>query len=116
MLLMIVMFIYFSFQCCVLGFAATVISDRETGRSRGFGFVSFDSEDSANTAITEMDGKVRRNILMQELCSEGSFLKVLSFISYLLLFKYDPGAESTVLIVFCLKILSLINFCVVWVI
>ncbi|CAA7042482.1 unnamed protein product [Microthlaspi erraticum] len=36
---------------------ASVISDRETGRSRGFGFVSFNSEDSATNAISEMDGK-----------------------------------------------------------
>ncbi|CAH2052883.1 unnamed protein product [Thlaspi arvense] len=36
---------------------AIVISDRETGRSRGFGFVSYDSEGSANNAISEMDGK-----------------------------------------------------------
>ncbi|CAD5323963.1 unnamed protein product [Arabidopsis thaliana] len=36
---------------------ATVIADRETGRSRGFGFVSFSCEDSANNAIKEMDGK-----------------------------------------------------------
>ncbi|CAN8268649.1 unnamed protein product [Cochlearia groenlandica] len=36
---------------------ATVIADRETGRSRGFGFVSFDSDDSANSAVAEMDGK-----------------------------------------------------------
>ncbi|KAL1197193.1 Glycine-rich RNA-binding protein 4 [Cardamine amara subsp. amara] len=36
---------------------ATVIADRETGRSRGFGFVSFSNEDSATNAIAEMDGK-----------------------------------------------------------
>ena len=36
---------------------AKVITDRETGRSRGFGFVTFDSDEAANTAITEMDGK-----------------------------------------------------------
>ncbi len=35
---------------------AKVISDRETGRSRGFGFVTFDEVDSASTAISQMDG------------------------------------------------------------
>ena len=35
---------------------AKVITDRETGRSRGFGFVTFDDADDAKAAIAEMDG------------------------------------------------------------
>jgi RNA recognition motif-containing protein len=35
---------------------AKVITDRETGRSRGFGFVTFDDADAAKNAMTEMDG------------------------------------------------------------
>jgi len=37
---------------------AKVVTDRETGRSRGFGFVSFTDESSANNARAQMDGKV----------------------------------------------------------
>ena len=33
-----------------------IITDRETGRSRGFGFITFDEGDSASQAISEMDG------------------------------------------------------------
>jgi len=36
---------------------ARIIHDRETGRSRGFGFVSFTSNEEAASAITGMDGK-----------------------------------------------------------
>jgi len=36
---------------------AKVIQDRETGRSRGFGFVTFSSDDGAQSAISGMDGK-----------------------------------------------------------
>jgi RNA recognition motif-containing protein len=35
---------------------AKVISDRATGRSRGFGFVSFDDAASADKAIAAMNG------------------------------------------------------------
>ncbi|MCP4805745.1 MAG: RNA-binding protein [Proteobacteria bacterium] len=35
---------------------AKVINDRETGRSRGFGFVTFENADDAKTAISQMDG------------------------------------------------------------
>ena len=35
---------------------ARVIRDRETGRSRGFGFVTFESADDAAVAKRELDG------------------------------------------------------------
>jgi RNA recognition motif-containing protein len=36
---------------------AQVIKDRETGRSRGFGFVEMGSTDDAQKAISELNGK-----------------------------------------------------------
>ncbi|XP_024977421.1 glycine-rich RNA-binding protein 2, mitochondrial-like [Cynara cardunculus var. scolymus] len=36
---------------------ARVITDRESGRSRGFGFVNYTSDDSAKEAMTAMDGQ-----------------------------------------------------------
>jgi RNA recognition motif-containing protein len=36
--------------------SARVICDREGGRSRGFGFVEFGSEDDAQRAIEELNG------------------------------------------------------------
>ncbi|HKZ30081.1 MAG TPA: RNA-binding protein [Acidimicrobiia bacterium] len=35
---------------------AQVVNDRETGRSRGFGFVEMASSESAQTAITSLNG------------------------------------------------------------
>ena len=37
--------------------SASVITDRETGRSRGFGFVEMGSDGDAERAIEEMDGR-----------------------------------------------------------
>ena len=36
---------------------AKVITDRETGRSRGFGFVTFVDAEAGTEAIAQMDGK-----------------------------------------------------------
>ena len=36
---------------------AKVITDRDTGRSRGFGFVTFANNEEAKAAIAGMDGK-----------------------------------------------------------
>ena len=47
---------------------AVVISDRETGRSRGFGFVTLDDEDAAREAVEKLDGTALdgRNIKINE--------------------------------------------------
>jgi RNA recognition motif-containing protein len=37
--------------------SAKVITDRETGRSRGFGFIEMTSEEDANKAIAGLDQK-----------------------------------------------------------
>lgn len=37
--------------------SAKVITDRETGRSRGFGFVEMSSDNHANKAITALNNK-----------------------------------------------------------
>ncbi|GER39821.1 RNA binding protein [Striga asiatica] len=36
---------------------AKIVTDRNSGKSRGFGFVSFSSDESASSALSAMDGQ-----------------------------------------------------------
>ncbi len=53
---------------------AKVITDRDTGRSRGFGFVTFVRDEDAKTAISKMNGTSLngRNITVNEAQDKGS--------------------------------------------
>ncbi|KAJ8441985.1 hypothetical protein Cgig2_020130 [Carnegiea gigantea] len=53
---------------------AKIINDRETGRSRGFGFVTFTSEQELKDAIEGMNGQTLdgRQITVNEAQSRGS--------------------------------------------
>ena len=48
--------------------SANVVMDRETGRSRGFGFVEMATEDGANNAIAQFNGQEYdgRNLVVNE--------------------------------------------------
>jgi RNA recognition motif-containing protein len=37
--------------------SATVVKDRDSGRSKGFGFVEFENDEEGKKAVAEMDGK-----------------------------------------------------------
>ena len=53
--------------------SASIVMDRETGRSRGFGFVTFEDNDAADAAIARMDGADLdgRNIRVNEARDRG---------------------------------------------
>ncbi|MGB5812585.1 MAG: RNA-binding protein [Polyangiales bacterium] len=45
-----------AFEACGAVAEAKVITDRESGRSRGFGFVTYEDEQSAQRAVEELNG------------------------------------------------------------
>jgi RNA recognition motif-containing protein len=47
---------------------ATVVMDRETGRSKGFGFVEYSNDEDARAAIAQLNGSLvgNRNITVSE--------------------------------------------------
>ena len=47
-----------AFAACGDVVEAKVITDRDTGRSRGFGFVTYNDSDAATRAIEELDGSM----------------------------------------------------------
>jgi len=53
---------------------ATVVLDRNTGRSRGFGFVEMSTEEEANKIIEKMNGEFfnGRQLMVREAKPEGS--------------------------------------------
>ncbi len=57
--------------------SATVIVDRDTNRSRGFGFVEFENEKDAKEAVRKLNGIDfnKRNIVVSEARPEGSVLR-----------------------------------------
>ena len=54
--------------------SATVITDRFSGQSRGFGFVEMDSAEGAQNAISQINGRELdgRRITVERPCSVGS--------------------------------------------
>ena len=55
--------------------SAKVINDRETGRSKGFGFVEMGSDEEAQAAITALDGQDcgGRNLKVNEAKPRNNF-------------------------------------------
>lgn len=50
-----------------------IVYDKDSGKSRGFGFVIFSNEDDAKCAKDAMDGKVRKIIPYNIIACRSSF-------------------------------------------
>ncbi|KAK6138579.1 hypothetical protein DH2020_027673 [Rehmannia glutinosa] len=67
---------------------ARVITDRDSGRSRGFGFVNFSSDESASSALSAMDGQ-QENDFGTTLCCRSSGRVFTSVVKAI-----DPSSNS----------------------
>ena len=75
-------FVYF----LILFLAARVVNDRDTGRSRGFGFVTFYEEKDAQKAIDDLDGGVK---LLSTMMTTNSLINLLNFNIHMQIFQTD---------------------------
>ncbi|KAI9077170.1 hypothetical protein K1719_040876 [Acacia pycnantha] len=57
---------------------ARVITDRDSGRSRGFGFVNYSSDESASSAISAMDLSITLSLWMLDEWPVAPLMKLLS--------------------------------------
>jgi RNA recognition motif-containing protein len=48
--------------------SARIIIDRDTGKSKGYGFITYTSSEEAAAAVTAMDGKVIFQIIWLCVC------------------------------------------------
>ena len=72
--------------------------DRETGRSRGFAFVTYTSAEEAGAAITGMDGKVRCTLFIKPFALGISSRLLMYLMRYFLLsnsFSWFCSLESS---------------------
>lgn len=95
---------------------ARVVYDRDTGRSKGFGFVTYGSMDEVNKAVDSLDGLVSIFCTNSHLC--GFFLKCFLESSYdmlcrmlmvdvseLVLLKCDRSLNSKQFLIFLVQVL-----------
>ena len=70
----------------ILFLAARVVEDRETGRSRGFGFVTFSEESDVQKAIAQLDGGVK---LLSTMMATNSLINLLHSKIHMQIFQTD---------------------------
>ena len=70
----------------ILFLAARVVTDRDTGRSRGFGFVTFCNEEDAQKAIDDLNGGVK---LLSTMMATNSLINSLNPNIHVQIFQTD---------------------------
>jgi hypothetical protein len=70
--------------------SSQVIYDRETGRSRGFAFVTFATQAEANKAIEELDGTVSQQAILWLAMLRASLFKPLKSMCHKVALYFAP--------------------------